>query len=145
CKLILLHLENKVISFRGVDAAREDGAGQRGPRRQRAPPRVPEAAPGPREQLRVRPLTVSGWLGCCPSSVYLRCFVHSSPRKTQQKDSLDPNVVKERNTEDLCLTKAASCRCPRSRTSPACGGSHNKHNELTGDGVGPLILQMKEV
>lgn len=28
---------------------------------------------------------------------------------------------------------------------PVCDGSHNKHNELTGDNVGPLILKKKEV
>ncbi|XP_036197043.1 CDGSH iron-sulfur domain-containing protein 2 isoform X2 [Myotis myotis] len=75
------------------------------------------------------------------------------PKKKQQKDSLinlkiqkeNPKVVNEINIEDLCLTKAAYCRCWRSKTFPACDGSHNKHNELTGDNVGPLILKKKEV
>lgn len=74
-------------------------------------------------------------------------------KKKQQKDSLinlkiqkeNPKVVNEINIEDLCLTKAAYCRCWRSKTFPACDGSHNKHNELTGDNVGPLILKKKEV
>uniref|UniRef100_G1LQX4 CDGSH iron-sulfur domain-containing protein 2 n=1 Tax=Ailuropoda melanoleuca TaxID=9646 RepID=G1LQX4_AILME len=74
------------------------------------------------------------------------------PKKKQQKDSLinlkiqkeNPKVVNEINIEDLCLTKAAYC-CWRSKTFPACDGSHNKHNELTGDNVGPLILKKKEV
>uniref|UniRef100_H2RF39 CDGSH iron-sulfur domain-containing protein 2 n=1 Tax=Pan troglodytes TaxID=9598 RepID=H2RF39_PANTR len=75
------------------------------------------------------------------------------PKKKQQKDSLinlkiqkeNPKVVNEINIEDLCLTKAAYCRCWRSKTFPTCDGSHNKHNELTGDNVGPLILKKKEV
>ncbi|XP_005862352.1 PREDICTED: CDGSH iron-sulfur domain-containing protein 2 isoform X1 [Myotis brandtii] len=75
------------------------------------------------------------------------------PKKKQQKDSLinlkiqkeNSKVVNEINIEDLCLTKAAYCRCWRSKTFPACDGSHNKHNELTGDNVGPLILKKKEV
>ena len=27
---------------------------------------------------------------------------------------------------------------------PLCDGSHNKHNEDTGDNVGPLVLKRKE-
>lgn len=79
----------------------------------------------------------------------VRPFLH---KKKQQKDSLinlkiqkeNPKVVNEINIEDLCLTKAY-CRCWRSKTFPVCDGSHNKHNELTGDNVGPLILKKKEV
>ncbi|XP_069779220.1 CDGSH iron-sulfur domain-containing protein 2 [Narcine bancroftii] len=75
------------------------------------------------------------------------------PRKKQQKDSLinlkiqkeNPKVVNEINIEDLQFTKAAYCRCWRSKTFPVCDGSHNKHNELTGDNVGPLIIKKKEV
>lgn len=45
-------------------------------------------------------------------------------KKKQQKDSLinlkiqkeNPKVVNEINIEDLCLTKAAYCRCWRSKT-----------------------------
>lgn len=39
----------------GADAAGEDGAGERGPHREGAAPRVSEAAPSPREHNRVRP------------------------------------------------------------------------------------------
>lgn len=103
-------------------------------------------------------LTVSEWLRLLPflgvlallGYLALRPFL---PKKKQQKDSLinlkiqkeNPKVVNEINIEDLCLTKAAYCRCWRSKTFPACDGSHNKHNELTGDNVGPLILKKKEV
>lgn len=32
------------------------------------------------------------------------------------------------------------CRCWKSSKFPLCDGSHNKHNTLTGDNVGPLII-----
>uniref|UniRef100_A0A9L0RYQ6 CDGSH iron-sulfur domain-containing protein 2 n=1 Tax=Equus caballus TaxID=9796 RepID=A0A9L0RYQ6_HORSE len=114
---------------------REDGAGERGPHRQVS------------EWLRLLPfLGVLALLGYLAVRPFL-------PKKKQQKDSLinlkiqkeNPKVVNEINIEDLCLTKAAYCRCWRSKTFPACDGSHNKHNELTGDNVGPLILKKKEV
>ncbi|XP_006873620.1 PREDICTED: CDGSH iron-sulfur domain-containing protein 2-like [Chrysochloris asiatica] len=93
--------------------------------------------------LFLRVLALLGNLVICP-------FL---PKKKQWKDSLvnlkiqkeNPKVVNEINTEDLCLAKAAYCRYWHSKTFPACDGSHNKHNELTGDNVGPLILKKKEV
>ncbi|XP_047574061.1 CDGSH iron-sulfur domain-containing protein 2 [Lutra lutra] len=103
-------------------------------------------------------LTVAEWLRLLPFLGVLALLGYLSirpflPKKKQQKDSLinlkiqkeNPKVVNEINIEDLCLTKAAYCRCWRSKTFPACDGSHNKHNELTGDNVGPLILKKKEV
>nr|XP_004663047.1 CDGSH iron-sulfur domain-containing protein 2 isoform X1 [Jaculus jaculus] len=103
-------------------------------------------------------LTVSEWLRLLPFLGVLALLGYLAVRpfllkKKQQKDSLinlkiqkeNPKVVNEINIEDLCLTKAAYCRCWRSKTFPACDGSHNKHNELTGDNVGPLILKKKEV
>lgn len=102
--------------------------------------------------------TVSDWLRLLPFLGVLALLGYLAvrpffPKKKQQKDSLinlkiqkeNPKVVNEINIEDLCLTKAAYCRCWRSKTFPACDGSHNKHNELTGDNVGPLILKKKEV
>ncbi|XP_059821509.1 CDGSH iron-sulfur domain-containing protein 2 [Hemitrygon akajei] len=103
-------------------------------------------------------LTVAEWLRLLPflgvlallGYLAIRPFI---PRKKQQKDSLinlkiqkeNPKVVNEINIEDLQFTKAAYCRCWRSKTFPVCDGSHNKHNELTGDNVGPLIIKKKEV
>ncbi|XP_015479132.1 CDGSH iron-sulfur domain-containing protein 2 [Parus major] len=102
-------------------------------------------------------LTVSEWLRLLPFLGVLALLGYLAvrpflPKKKQQKDSLinlkiqkeNPKVVNEINIEDLCLTKAY-CRCWRSKTFPVCDGSHNKHNELTGDNVGPLILKKKEV
>uniref|UniRef100_W5N2F5 CDGSH iron-sulfur domain-containing protein 2 n=1 Tax=Lepisosteus oculatus TaxID=7918 RepID=W5N2F5_LEPOC len=82
----------------------------------------------------------------------------------------NPKVVNEIDIEDLKSTNACYCRCWRSKTSyllihfgslgvlhlitrlrrdssvrafPVCDKSHIKHNELTGDNVGPLILKKK--
>ncbi|XP_075057104.1 CDGSH iron-sulfur domain-containing protein 2 [Mixophyes fleayi] len=103
-------------------------------------------------------LTVSEWLQILPFLGVLALLGYLAIRpfllkKKQQKDSLinlkiqkeNPKVVNEINIEDLHIAKAAYCRCWRSKTFPVCDGSHNKHNELTGDNVGPLILKKKEV
>uniref|UniRef100_A0A0X3P673 CDGSH iron-sulfur domain-containing protein 2 homologue n=1 Tax=Schistocephalus solidus TaxID=70667 RepID=A0A0X3P673_SCHSO len=40
--------------------------------------------------------------------------------------------------------KKVFCRCWLSSKFPYCDGSHNKHNEETGDNVGPLIIEPKK-
>ncbi|XP_060698318.1 CDGSH iron-sulfur domain-containing protein 1 [Hemiscyllium ocellatum] len=59
-----------------------------------------------------------------------------------QKDT--PKVVHAFDVEDLG-DKAVYCRCWRSKQFPMCDGSHTKHNEETGDNVGPLIIKKREV
>ncbi|XP_029465635.1 CDGSH iron-sulfur domain-containing protein 1 [Rhinatrema bivittatum] len=58
-----------------------------------------------------------------------------------QKDN--PKVVHAFDIEDLG-DKAVYCRCWRSQKFPFCDGSHTKHNDETGDNVGPLIIKKKE-
>ncbi|KFO26299.1 CDGSH iron-sulfur domain-containing protein 1 [Fukomys damarensis] len=58
-----------------------------------------------------------------------------------QKDN--PKVVRAFHKEDLG-DEAVYCPCWRSKKFPVCGGSHTKHNEETGDNVGPLIIKKRE-
>ncbi|XP_036430006.1 CDGSH iron-sulfur domain-containing protein 1 [Colossoma macropomum] len=58
-----------------------------------------------------------------------------------QKDN--PKVVHAFDIEDLG-DKAVYCRCWRSKKFPYCDGAHAKHNQETGDNVGPLIIKRKD-
>ncbi|XP_029368588.1 CDGSH iron-sulfur domain-containing protein 1 [Echeneis naucrates] len=60
---------------------------------------------------------------------------------TISKDS--PKVVHSFDMEDIG-TKAVYCRCWKSKKFPYCDGAHTKHNEETGDNVGPLIIKKKD-
>ncbi|KAA0183798.1 hypothetical protein HAZT_HAZT008736 [Hyalella azteca] len=53
------------------------------------------------------------------------------------------NEAKVVNTVDIeeIGNQKAFCRCWRSEKFPYCDGSHNKHNETTGDNVGPLLVK----
>ncbi|TRY55867.1 hypothetical protein DNTS_029118 [Danionella cerebrum] len=55
----------------------------------------------------------------------------------------NPKVVDAFDIEDLG-DKAVYCRCWRSKKFPFCDGAHAKHNQETGDNVGPLIIKRKE-
>ncbi|XP_045146174.1 CDGSH iron-sulfur domain-containing protein 1-like [Echinops telfairi] len=55
-----------------------------------------------------------------------------------QKDN--PKVVHAFNMEALG-DKPVYCHCWRSKKFPFCDGAHTKHNEETGDNVGPLIKE----
>ncbi|ELU15618.1 hypothetical protein CAPTEDRAFT_148927, partial [Capitella teleta] len=55
-----------------------------------------------------------------------------------------PKVADLVEIEDLAKEKISYCRCWRSSKFPYCDGTHNKHNETTGDNVGPLVLKRKE-
>ncbi|XP_014895968.1 CDGSH iron-sulfur domain-containing protein 1 [Poecilia latipinna] len=57
------------------------------------------------------------------------------------KDS--PKVVHSFDMEDIG-SKAVYCRCWRSKKFPYCDGAHTRHNEETGDNVGPLIIKRKD-
>ena len=79
--------------------------------------------------FRLLTILVSEWLRLLPFLGVLALLGYLAvrpflPKKKQQKDSLinlkiqkeNPKVVNEINIEDLCLTKAAYCRCWRSKT-----------------------------
>ncbi|KAG8193588.1 hypothetical protein JTE90_000223 [Oedothorax gibbosus] len=61
--------------------------------------------------------------------------------QTIQKDC--DKVVHSLDIEDIGK-KQVFCRCWKSSKFPYCDGSHNKHNEETGDNVGPLIVKQKD-
>lgn len=55
-----------------------------------------------------------------------------------KKDS--PKVADIVDIEEIG-DKKVFCRCWRSKKFPYCDGSHTKHNQVTGDNVGPLIVK----
>lgn len=55
----------------------------------------------------------------------------------------EAKVVDSLDIEDLG-NKAVFCRCWRSAKFPYCDGSHNAHNNVCQDNVGPLIIKKKE-
>ena len=68
----------------------------------------------------------------------------------RNKSMANPHIQKDNSTvvhafdrEDLG-DKAVYCHCWRSKKFPLCAGSHIKHNEETGDNVGPLIVKKKD-
>ncbi|XP_022646987.1 CDGSH iron-sulfur domain-containing protein 1-like isoform X2 [Varroa jacobsoni] len=66
--------------------------------------------------------------------------------KNQLNPSIEknnPKVVHTMDIEDIG-DKKVFCRCWRSAKFPYCDGSHNKHNQETGDNVGPLIVEKKK-
>lgn len=78
----------------GAEAARQDGAGERGPHREGAAPRVSEAAPGPGEHYRVRaahsfrmaPVAAIPW---CTRTTWLPCSSTIFPEEKTTEGQLD--------------------------------------------------------
>lgn len=56
----------------------------------------------------------------------------------------EPKLVDTYDVEDLG-NKSVFCRCWRSKKFPYCDGSHAAHNKETGDNVGPLIVQKRNL
>ena len=69
---------------------------------------------------------------------YLNNFV--SKRVNHMIDLKSGKVVHSMKTSELKGSGKNKwyCRCWKSKTFPYCDGAHKKHNEVTGDNVGPL-------
>ncbi|CAB4055133.1 CISD2 [Lepeophtheirus salmonis] len=82
---------------------------------------------------------------CCPAiapyieSKFGECCLCKAQYKVNKSIKLDSNkVVDSIDIEDIvCVLPGAG----RVRKFPYCDGAHNKHNETTGDNIGPIIVQ----
>jgi len=79
-------------------------------------------------------------------ALYVTLLLYKNKKGTKvnlkvQKDT--DKVVHTLDMEDIG-SKKVFCRCWRSEKFPYCDGSHNSHNETTGDNVGPLIVKKKD-
>ncbi|XP_054713146.1 CDGSH iron-sulfur domain-containing protein 1-like isoform X2 [Uloborus diversus] len=78
------------------------------------------------------------------TALYALFVLKKKGSRVNKKIQQDNNkVVHSVDIEDVGK-KAVFCRCWKSEKFPYCDGSHNKHNEDTGDNVGPLIIKQKE-
>mmetsp|Transcript_24977 Transcript_24977/g.56639 ORF Transcript_24977/g.56639 Transcript_24977/m.56639 type:complete len:158 (-) Transcript_24977:61-534(-) len=83
------------------------------------------------------------------AAVALQGRLASTTRKAEKdgkiNTQIDPESPKVVNKEDLVAgDKKVYCRCWKSKTFPLCDGAHAKHNEETGDNVGPLIVSVEK-
>nr|CAG4647574.1 EOG090X0JRY [Megafenestra aurita] len=79
-------------------------------------------------------------ISCAVYHIYSSSSIGNLVNLTLKKD--EAKVVDTFDIEEIG-DKKVFCRCWRSKLFPLCDGSHNKHNEINGDNVGPLIVGKK--
>lgn len=86
-------------------------------------------------------------IGAALAVGYAAYLTYTTSKKAPGSGQINPGIKKDQpkvvdtvDVEDLG-NKAVFCRCWRSKKFPYCDGAHAKHNECTGDNVGPLIIQ----
>uniref|UniRef100_A0A914VY31 Iron-binding zinc finger CDGSH type domain-containing protein n=1 Tax=Plectus sambesii TaxID=2011161 RepID=A0A914VY31_9BILA len=98
-------------------------------------------------QLEAKEIAVVGALTVAAGATgfYLGRYVFSTGKSAERcrvnhNHCLDSaKIVDIVDVEDIGQKKSF-CRCWKSKTFPACDGSHAEHNKLTGDNVGPLVV-----
>ncbi|KAI4894688.1 hypothetical protein NFI96_017067 [Prochilodus magdalenae] len=91
----------------------------------------------------VVPVAVAAALGTYLLTRYFSSQGCSKGRVNLEHNKDSAKVVHSFDIEDLGK-KAVYCRCWRSKKFPYCDGAHTKHNEETGDNVGPLIIKRRD-
>jgi CDGSH-type Zn-finger protein len=93
------------------------------------------------------PVKVAGIIGALVAVPFMWKFAVSKKQESQPMCNLSIKKDSPKVVDTICMQdiedadKKVMCRCWRSAKFPYCDGSHTKHNELTGDNVGPLIVK----
>ncbi|XP_007253678.1 CDGSH iron-sulfur domain-containing protein 1 isoform X1 [Astyanax mexicanus] len=91
----------------------------------------------------VVPVAVTAAVGTFLLTRYFSTQSCSKGKVNLEHNKDSAKVVHSFDIEDIGK-KAVYCRCWRSKKFPYCDGAHTKHNEETGDNVGPLIIKRKD-
>ncbi|KAI7801601.1 CDGSH iron-sulfur domain-containing protein 1 isoform X2 [Triplophysa rosa] len=106
----------------------------------------PGLIPGSRDSkdqlITIVPVTVAAVVSTYMLTRYFRGQSDPKSRINQTINKDSPKVVHSFDVEDIG-NKVVYCRCWRSKKFPYCDGAHSKHNEETGDNVGPLIIKKR--
>jgi len=81
-------------------------------------------------------------LACAAIGYTARGFIDKG-RVNKMVRMEENKIVDSVDIEDIGKQKCF-CRCWKSKSFPYCDGSHNKHNQDTGDNVGPLLVKKTE-